>query len=281
MRCLMQAKHSGKVVVRTCVASAAGTNAQGSAVVTGGLGSLGALVGSWLAQHTTHTIRLLGRTGRTPNTTPSDSSNLLNQVAAHTCVTLQAADMSTAYGHALVAVPLASPSNPRCRANSHSHSHSPLTGGKLANSPSPPLRTVMHAAGVLLDATLANQSPGTLRATGAPKVGAALGLYDRLVLAPVGGTVHFSSLAAMMGSAGQGNYVAANAGLDALARDAQLAGLAHASVQWGPWGGAGMAAQHASTAARAARMGFGMLTAQQARGPNDPLLTPSRTVNKP
>jgi acyl carrier protein len=54
--------------------------------------------------------------------------------------------------------------------------------------------------------------------------------------------VTFSSSAALMGSPGQGNYVAANAFLDALCSYRQARGLPGTSIQWGVWSGAGMGA---------------------------------------
>jgi len=76
--------------------------------------------------------------------------------------------------------------------------------------------------------------------------------------------VLFSSVAALLGSAGQANYSAANGALDGLAAHWAAQGRAGvSSIQWGGWAGGGMAGGDAGTAARLARMGMPLITPSQ------------------
>lgn len=78
-----------------------------------------------------------------------------------------------------------------------------------------------------------------------------------------GPQVLFSSVAALLGSAGQSCYSAANSSLDGLAAKWAKAGAPTRSLQWGAWAGAGMAARDTSTAARIQRAGMSMVTPMQ------------------
>ncbi|MFD7432739.1 SDR family NAD(P)-dependent oxidoreductase, partial [Streptomyces sp. NPDC059818] len=102
-----------------------------------------------------------------------------------------------------------------------------------------PLRTVIHAAGILDDATVTSLTPERVATVMRPKADAAWHLHE-LSQDPAMGLeledfVLFSSAAATFGVPGQGNYVAANAFLDALAADRRAAGLPGTSLAWGLW----------------------------------------------
>ncbi|CAJ1365483.1 unnamed protein product, partial [Effrenium voratum] len=118
---------------------------------------------------------------------------------------------------------------------------------------------VMHAAGVLADAMLANQSEELLRRAFGPKILPALLLPE---LEPSDWLVMFSS-AAVLGSPGQCAYAAANAAMDGLVSASDSgSGARTLSVQWGPWSEVGMAANH-DLLSRAERHGFGSFTNSQ------------------
>ena len=122
------------------------------------------------------------------------------------------------------------------------------------------LQALVHAGGILADAMLSNQRPSYMRAAIAGKLTGAQLLRRTTVEHPMAHTLLFSSVAALLGSAGQAGYAAANAGLDSLAEHWRESGSPVMSLQWGPWAGAGMAGRHGSTAARAAASGLDMIT---------------------
>ncbi|KAK9864440.1 hypothetical protein WJX84_006132 [Apatococcus fuscideae] len=76
---------------------------------------------------------------------------------------------------------------------------------------------VLHAGGVLADGLISKQTPAKLRAVLAPKVNGALNLHHQAACLPLAGLVLFSSVATLLGNAGQSNYAAANGCLDAFA----------------------------------------------------------------
>ncbi len=120
------------------------------------------------------------------------------------------------------------------------------------------LQAILHASGVLADATVANQTLAGIRAVFAPKVAPVAAWRRALASHPATAEVLFSSVASLLGAPGQANYSAANAALDAAAQRAQTAGSMATSVQWGAWAGGGMAS--AETAARVERMGMALVT---------------------
>ena len=125
---------------------------------------------------------------------------------------------------------------------------------------------VWNAAGVLADGVLPRQTAQALAHVYAPKADGAWALHRACVRSVTHPCVLFSSVAALLGSAGQANYSAANACLDALASCQHTCAQAATSVQWGAWAEMGMATRGAASermAAMEAASGFGRIALAQ------------------
>ena len=123
-----------------------------------------------------------------------------------------------------------------------------------------PLAAIIHAAGVLDDATFAALDAQQLQRVFRAKADAAWYLHELCGEAGSPAFVLFSSAAGTLGSAGQANYAAANAFLDGLAAYRHSLGLPAISLAWGPWARGGMAARLSSAdRARMERQGIPFL----------------------
>ncbi|WP_406276664.1 SDR family NAD(P)-dependent oxidoreductase [Nocardia sp. NBC_00881] len=206
----------------------------GSVLITGGTGGLGALVARHLAvAHGARELVLVSRRGDRAEGV-ADLVTELSELGARARVV--ACDVSD---RAAVAAML----------------------DELSDGPAP--TAVVHAAGVLADATIEALTPEQVDRVLAPKVDAALNLHELTLGHDLSAFVLFSSVAAVLGSPGQGNYAAANSVLDALARRRANAGLPAVSMAWGPWNqGSGMTADLGHEGVdRLSRMGFRPLAA--------------------
>lgn len=203
----------------------------GRLLITGGMGTLGSLVATWMAGvGMASVLQLVGRSGKFAGVSPLLQQLL--QSADGPAITFTAADMACMEDNGVLTA---------------------------ASSSSALLAAIIHSGGVLADATLPNQRPSSVRAVFASKLAATERCRPILALQPAAAEVLFSSVAALLGSAGQANYSAANAALDAAAQAMQTQGLAARSIQWGAWAGGGMASHDRSTARRVERMGMGMV----------------------
>jgi NADP-dependent 3-hydroxy acid dehydrogenase YdfG/acyl carrier protein len=106
-----------------------------------------------------------------------------------------------------------------------------------------PLGVVVHAAGVLDDGLVENLTAERMTSVLRPKVDGAFHLHELTMDMELSAFILFSSAAATLGGAGQGNYAAANAFLDALAAYRRSHDLVGVSLGWGLWDtGEGMGA---------------------------------------
>ena len=135
----------------------------------------------------------------------------------------------------------------------------------------PPLRGVVQAAGVLDDGVLGQQTWERFSRVMAPKVDGTWYLHTALEGQALDFFVLFSSVASLLGSAGQGNHAAANAFLDALAFHRRALGLPAVSISWGPWSSVGAAAR-LQVGGRLAARGLGEIPPDEGLAALDQLL---------
>jgi acyl transferase domain-containing protein/NAD(P)-dependent dehydrogenase (short-subunit alcohol dehydrogenase family)/acyl carrier protein len=120
----------------------------------------------------------------------------------------------------------------------------------------PPLRGIVHAAGILDDAMVPSLSPAKFETVMAGKVNGALLLDERIKPGELDFLIYYSSVAGVLGNSGQGNYAAANAMLDALAQAQRARGIPAICIDWGTWSEVGLAAVSDNRGARMAHQGL-------------------------
>ena len=229
-RFMAQAQHIGKIVLRqsTCASKLL---SDATYLVVGGFGALGQMVARWLVGRGARNIVLAGRS------TPSREFEGFAQTASEHGVRVVARTVDIASEESLSALMA------------------------QIKQEMPPLRGVVHAAGVLDDGVLTEQTWPRFERVLAPKVSGSWLLHKYTESLPLDFFVLFSSMASALRAPGQANYAAANAFEDALAQERRRSGLAATSINWGSWA-AGVASRD-GLEQRRQQAGIGSLSEQE------------------
>lgn len=253
-RHMAQAKHIGKIVITmdapqveiipaTQPRMAIRPNA--TYLITGGLGGLGMSLAQWMVQHGAQHLALVGRAEPS-----AEVQRIIDQLqSAGAEVAAISADITDGASVARLL-------------------------GEITRR-MPPLRGIVHAAGILDDKTILEMDAERFRRVLAPKVAGAYHLHTQTLREQLDFFVSYSSSASLLGAPGQGNYAAANAFLDGLAHTRMRLGLAGTSIHWGPFTDVGLASTQANRGKRLADRGIESLT------PGQGLLAFARLLAKP
>ena len=243
-RFMAQAKHIGKIVLSQ-PAGLDGADTQdgllfhenATYLVTGGLGGLGLAVSKWMTDQGARNLVLVGRRGA--SAAAQAKINELTEAGAN--IQIAQGDISNYDDVNRIIREIGQP-----------------------DSGLPPLRGIIHAAGVLDDGVLRQQDWSRFEKVMAPKVVGTWHLHTLTRHLPLDFFVLFSSATAVLGSVGQGNYVAANTFLDVLAAQRRSQGLPALSVSWGAWEEVGMMASlDQREQERWTKQGIGLISPEQ------------------
>lgn len=198
--------------------------AEGTYVISGGLGSLGREVAAFLVERGARRLVLLSRRALPPrNAWASQTGELLEIVQKIQLLEQAGATICS------VAVDIASPDA------------AASLSAKLDALSLPPVLGIVHAAGVLEDQLVLSTTPESFNRVLAPKVAGALALHKAFPPATVDFFMMFSSCGQLFGFPGQASYASGNAFLDSLAEHRRGLGDNAIALQWTSWRGMGMA----------------------------------------
>jgi acyl transferase domain-containing protein len=193
-------------------------------LITGGLGALGGLIAEWLKNQGAGNIVLCGRKQGMPKAnisfgpSPSSSDVIERLNGGGTNVVVMQGDVS--------------------------HEEDVAEIMERIRTTMPELKGIVHAAGILDDGIIRDQTWERFAKVMSPKINGAWNLYRHSQDRQLDFFILFSSIASGLGSPGQSNYAAANAFLDAMSHDLRRRGCPATTINWGPWDGIGMAASH-------------------------------------
>ncbi|MFM2315400.1 MAG: hypothetical protein RLZZ04_4678, partial [Cyanobacteriota bacterium] len=203
----------------------------GTYLITGGMGAIGLQVAQWLVTMGVTNLVLLGR-----NDVKPELKDKLQKLQDSAEVKLIKADVISTNQLSRIL--------------------------KQIESELPPLRGVVHCAGVISDRTIAQQDWQSFQEVLAPKVQGAWNLHLLTQKYDLENFILFSSASSLIGSAGQVNYCAANAFLDTLAHGRRSQGLPAIAINWSAWEQTGLAA-NASITESLQQQGIGSIQPEQ------------------
>jgi natural product biosynthesis luciferase-like monooxygenase protein len=180
-------------------------------LVTGGLSGLGLEAARWLADRGARHLILAGRSTPTGSAYAQAMHELADRSVAVRSVALDVTDRAAV--QQLV--------------------------DEERRAQNPPIKGVVHAAGVWNDQSLVDLTPEALATVLAPKVKGTQVLAEGL--APLDLFVGFSAFSTLLPAETQGSYAAANAFLDAYLSTHDARGPGWTSINWGPWSEVGFA----------------------------------------
>ena len=192
-------------------------NAQRSYLVTGGLGGLGLEVAQWLVAKGARYLVLAGRRG---------AATAVAQVAIRA---MEDAGAQIVLAQADIA------------------EQGDVVGLLATCQAIAPLGGIIHAAGIIDDGLLLQQTATRFAQVMAPKVAGSWHLHTLTRDLPLDFFVCFSSVSSLLGNSGQCSYAAANAFMDALTYQRLAEGRAALSINWGGWSDVGLAAELVKT----------------------------------
>ena len=218
-------------------------------LITGGMGALGLLMAGWLADRGARRLVLTGRTALPPRRhweLDTIDAGLREKIDA-----IRALEMR---GVAVEAV----------AADIGSHDDVQALLAKRDRDGAPPIRGIIHAAGVTNDQLVTNMSDDPVRQVMWPKISGSQALHAAFPPGSVDFFFLIASAAAIFGIPGQGSYAGANSYLDALARLRRQQGCHTLSLDWVAWRGLGFAADAQIVSQELQRMGSRDITPSEA-----------------
>jgi acyl carrier protein/NADP-dependent 3-hydroxy acid dehydrogenase YdfG len=219
-------------------------------LVTGGLGALGSQVAQWMVTRGARRFLLLGRTVLPPRwrwSEPAEAS-VADRVRRVRDIEALGASVHVA------SIDIAEEGAVRACLE------------QFAREGWPPVRGVVHAAGVIQDRLLRDLDAASWKKVFRSKGLGAWRLHEAFLGEPLDFFVLFSSLGSLLGQEGQGSYAGANAFLDALAHHRRASGRTALSLSWGPWASLGFSktAGGVQVIGQLSRKGIGELSSAQA-----------------